>query len=51
MAQAEGDRGLDEARLVAAIEALAGEAVAMERSAADEAGHGVGQLDLAAGAD
>ena len=50
MAQAEGDRRLDEAGLVAAVEALAVEAVAVERGAADQARHGVGQLDLAAGA-
>src|SRR5262249_26261933 len=51
MAQSEGDVGFEEADLVAAIETLALEAIAVEWRAADELGQGVRQLDLAAGAD
>src|ERR1700761_717373 len=46
----EGDVGLQEADLVAAVIALAFEAVAVERLAADQLGHRIGELDLAAGA-
>ena len=41
---------MDEAGLVAAIVALAVEGEAVEGLAADQGGHAVGQLDLAAGA-
>src|SRR5262249_18029519 len=46
MAQAERDRRFDEPGLVAAVEALAGEAIAVEGPAADEAYQGVGELDF-----
>src|SRR5579859_2737098 len=47
--ETEGDVRFEEADLVAAIIALALEAQAVERLAAEELDHGVGQLDLAAG--
>src|SRR3954463_9373700 len=47
--QGEGDIGLEKADLVAAIEALALEAQAVEGRAADLLGEGVGELHLAAG--
>ena len=46
----EREIGLDIARLVAAIVALAIEGKAVERLVADQLRHRVGQLDLAAGA-
>src|SRR5690606_37596716 len=48
--ESEGERRLHEARLVAAVVARPFEAVAVKRTAADHRGHGVGQLDLVAGA-
>ena len=48
--QRQRDVGLEEAQLVAAVVAPAVEAQAMERLAADQPGHAVGELDLAAGA-
>src|SRR5688572_9311728 len=48
MIEREGDVGFDEARLVAAIEALAFEAIAVEPAAPAHLRHRVCQLDLAA---
>src|SRR5688572_3026651 len=48
MRQREGDVGLDEAGLVAAIEAPALEPQAVEGLPADQASHGVSQLNLVA---
>ena len=46
----ESEIGDDEAGLVAAIVAIAVEGQAVEGLAADQGGHAVGELDLAAGA-
>ena len=48
--QREGEIGLEKSQLVAAIEPPPLEAQGVEGMMADQAGHGVGQLDLATGA-
>src|SRR5687768_8591120 len=50
MVEREGDVGLDEAGLVAAIESAPFETIAVEAAAPAHQRHRVGQLDLAAGA-
>ena len=47
--QGEGDVGLEESGLAAAVEAGAFEAKAVEGDVANGPGHGVGQLDLSSG--